>query len=860
MKQQSLNRKISLILLWLAVVSFIIIVLVTGWSKVLEVRNEYAAAMRARINIAASLLGRTIFQHDSYVKKLILQAGKEPIAKLLTCQLENLHFRSRGDHFYVLDRQGKISLISEPYSSYKGLDFNAVLPQPNSGDRLISHHQSLLTKRSVVSLVYPLPNGLRLVVEQSLDNIVSAMGHFEAGKHYSDELFFLLSSSGQVVYHPDRKLVKSRHNIAFEMKERTATDDDGLFSYRYHGVDYLASSLKFPSLPDWTLYCSVPSAEMINAVKEAMITQVMMLIVLFGLFFMILQSALNRFFSRPISRIVTSFHDPVDHESPPLSPELAEDIEEFHSIIEAVNTRDAALFRATNRFQAVLNNLDAVVYVADMETHKILFVNSYLQNLLGKNPVGQICYRTLQKNQAGPCDLCTNHQLLDAQGNPARVLVRESQNSRDHRWYECRDQAIPWTDGRLVRMEIATDITARKQAEEEKEALKDKLSRSQKMEAIGLMAGGVAHDLNNILSGIISYPELLLLQLPEDSELRQPISAIQQSGQRAAAVVADLLTVARGVAGTRVTASLNHLVTDYLASPEHEKLSSIYSRISWETNLNPDLLNISCSPMHVQKCLMNLMGNGAEAVNGKGKITIATQNQHVDPHKTKKYDLERGDYAVLSVSDTGPGIAEKDMEHIFEPFYSKKIMGRSGTGLGLTVVWNTMQDHGGAVTVDSSPNGTTFKLYFPATDQQIAADEESVKLADLRGNGERILVVDDQEQQRDIATKILESLGYRVDAVASGEKAIEFLQKKSTDLLLLDMIMDPGINGRQTYQESIRIKPGQKAVIASGYSKSAEVKKAFELGASGFIKKPYSMEELGIVIQQELQKKQPLPL
>ena len=238
-----------------------------------------------------------------------------------------------------------------------------------------------------------------------------------------------------------------------------------------------------------------------------------------------------------------------------------------------------------------------------------------------------------------------------------------------------------------------------------------------------------------------------------------------------------------------------------------------------------------------------------------GRIAIATRNLHVALHETRKYDLEKGDYAVLSVSDTGPGITKKDLEHIFEPFYSKKIMGRSGTGLGLSVVWNTMQDHDGAVKVDTNPKGTTFELYFPATDQQVTPDGEGVKLADLRGKGERILVIDDQAQQRDIATKMLESLGYRVHAVESGEKAISFLQKNSADLLLLDMIMDPGINGRETFQESLKINPGQKAVIVSGYSENEEVKKVFELGVGGLIKKPYSMEELGLIVRRELGKK-----
>ena len=281
--------------MWLAVILFVIIVLVTGWRKVLDVRNEFGAAMRARINIAASLLDRTIFQHDSHVEELIALAEKEPLIELLTSRFENLHVYSEKDHFFVLDSHGRIILISAPFSSYKDLDFSTALFQTKENKRSVFHHQSLLTKQPVVSILYPLPDGLRLIIEESIDNIVAAMSHFEAGRIYNNEIFFLLSASGQVVYHPDRELVKSRHPLGFEMKERTAADDDGLFSYRYHGVDYLASCLDFPSLPDWTLCCAVPRAEMISSVKETVTSQILMLMLLFILFFIFLQTALNRF-------------------------------------------------------------------------------------------------------------------------------------------------------------------------------------------------------------------------------------------------------------------------------------------------------------------------------------------------------------------------------------------------------------------------------------------------------------------------------------------------------------------------------------------------------------------------------------
>ncbi len=400
--------------------------------------------------------------------------------------------------------------------------------------------------------------------------------------------------------------------------------------------------------------------------------------------------------------------------------------------------------------------------------------------------------------------------------------------------------------------ELLQEIEDRKAAEKERAFAEAKAQRSSKMEAIGLMAGGVAHDLNNILSGVISYPELILMQLPDDSELRKPVEAILDSGTRAAAVVADLLTVARGVASDKHVTNLNDLILEYFDSPECRKSRSFHPRIECVHEPDNDLFNISCSPVHVKKCLMNLVNNGLEAMGDKGKITVSTRNQYVDQPVAQNQYVAKGEYVVLSVEDNGSGIADKDLEHIFEPFYTKKKMGRSGTGLGLAIVWNTMLDHGGAVTIKSSEKGTTFELYFPSVREETKVLAEHTDLTDLKGNGENVLVVDDEVHQREIATQILTMLGYCVDSVSSGEEAVEYVQENSADLLVLDMIMGSGINGQQTYEQIVAISPGQKAIIASGFSETEDVKKTLALGAKLFIRKPYTMRQLGLAVKHVL--------
>jgi PAS domain S-box-containing protein len=403
---------------------------------------------------------------------------------------------------------------------------------------------------------------------------------------------------------------------------------------------------------------------------------------------------------------------------------------------------------------------------------------------------------------------------------------------------------------------IVRDISERRRAEEEKRKLEGRLQRARKMEDIGILAGGVAHDLNNVLSGIVSYPDLLLMQISQQSPLRTPILTIQDSGIKAAAIVQDLLALARrGVAAADDVVNLNDIISEYLNSPEHEKVMLYHPEVHVETNLEGNLLNILGSPVHLSKTIMNLASNAAEAMPDGGKIFMSTENRYVD-RLIRGYDhVKEGDYVILTVSDTGTGISSENMERIFEPFYTKKVMGRSGTGLGMSVVWGTVKDHKGYIDVQSTEGkGTTFRLYFPVTRQESAKDLATFSIDEHMGKGESVLVVDDVKEQREIALTMLITLGYAADAVSSGEEAVDYQKEHTADLIILDMIMDPGIDGLDTYKKIIEINPGQKAIIASGFSETNRVKEAQKLGAGAYVRKPYTLEKIGMAVKTELGK------
>lgn len=515
-----------------------------------------------------------------------------------------------------------------------------------------------------------------------------------------------------------------------------------------------------------------------------------------------------------------------------------------------------SLQRSEERFRHLFENANDAIYLVDAETRRIVDCNRKGLVLDGYSRSEIIAKKMFE--------LYPREEREELDDRYEKVLQKGSLTSVASFHHVRRDgsripveisSSLVKTGGQKLIMNIVRDVSKRKALEEEQEEIAVKLRRSNRMEAIGLMAGGVAHDLNNILSGVISYPEFMMLKLPADSPVRKDLQKVMESGQRAASVVADLLTVARGAATVKEAACINELIRNYMVSPEFYKLASLHPEVTFVRRLDTDVKTINCSSIHIQKILMNLATNAAEAIEGTGKVEISTCSRLVKEEETGPAGVPVGEYTVLCVRDSGSGITRHDLEHIFDPFYTTKKMGRSGTGLGLAVVWNTVLDHNGFITVNSDGQGTVFTLYMPVNSREEprnTAKKEETSLDGLHGKG-TILVADDEQVQQDIAEKILTVLGYEVTTVSSGEKAISFLKKNGVDLLLLDMLMEPGLSGRETYKEIIRFRPDQKAIVVSGYSESDDIKEVVELGVHGLLKKPYTIEEMGRAVQEALQ-------
>ncbi|MCJ7772770.1 MAG: response regulator [Desulfobacterales bacterium] len=517
--------------------------------------------------------------------------------------------------------------------------------------------------------------------------------------------------------------------------------------------------------------------------------------------------------------------------------------------------------QAEEKYRFLADHVNDMIWMINLSDLQLTYVSPSVKKIRGFSPeetMKQSLDEILIPESYQKVSTTLEQELKnDKDRDPDRFLTLELEQYRRDGSIVCTEVTSSFVRNNdkfpIAILGITRDISERKEAEKVLWEKEEKLTRLKKMESLGLMASGIAHDLNNILSGIVSYPDVLLFKLPKDSPLRKPIETIKESGLRAAAVVSDLLTVAKGVAAGIEVSNLNMLIEQYLNSPEHKNLKRTRPDINFRTELDPNLLNINGSTIHLKKVLMNLASNAADAIENKGTVVLSTTNCYLDEPLKGYDDIQIGEYILLKISDNGIGMSPEHLQRIFEPFYTKKILSRSGTGLGLAIVWNTVKDHDGYINVTSDHEGTEFEIFMPATRKELDHQRHQVPFEEYLGKGEKILVVDDEKNQRDIACDLLNQLGYRSESVSSGEKAIEYLEKNSVDLILLDMIMPGGLSGNVTYQKITHIYPQQKAIIASGYAETDAVKETQKLGAGKYIKKPYTLEEIGIAIKKELE-------
>jgi PAS domain S-box-containing protein len=437
-------------------------------------------------------------------------------------------------------------------------------------------------------------------------------------------------------------------------------------------------------------------------------------------------------------------------------------------------------------------------------------------------------------------------------------------------WVHCEGEVTRDKEGNPVRFfGVQIDITERIQAEKREKELREKLARAERMESVGVLAGGIAHDLNNLLCPNVMLPSLILDDLEDVTReqcenieyVRENLAAIEQSSSRAAETVKDIAVLSKSQVRPQTPLDINAAVTQYLKSHEFKTLRESARTVSFKADLDKDNPWIPGTRSHVDRLLSNLVRNAVLAVDGGGAVTIRTSSVCV-ANPIVGYELiERGDYVLLEVSDTGVGIDPEVLERVFEPFFTtRKQANRAGSGLGLSVVHGIVKNHGGAIDMKTAVGqGTTFALYLPAL-KALPNQAGAVEDAPPKGT-ERILVVDDEPTQILTARRALERLGYSTEGAANGHEAVALFEQAKTkgedapfDLVVLDMLMEPGFDGITTLNEVLKLYPEQKAMIASGHAGDEQAEEeARKLGAS-WLAKPYRREDIARAVRKRLDR------
>lgn len=493
------------------------------------------------------------------------------------------------------------------------------------------------------------------------------------------------------------------------------------------------------------------------------------------------------------------------------------------------------------RFLTVLDAIDAHIYVADMETYEILFMNARMQKDFDGDFTGDICWRSF-RGENGKCPHCSNIGIVNSNGEPEDTVTWQGKNPLTGKWYINHDRAIKWVDGRIVRLQISMDITEHKKTEEE-------LRQAHKMEAVGTLAGGIAHDFNNILGIIVGNIELALEDIPEWNPARPNLDEVKTASLRAKNVVQQLLSFSRKSEQQKIPLKLASVLEESMKLLR----ASIPSNIEIKTDIQDPQTLIKADSTQIQQVLINLCTNAAHAmeING-GVLRLALKLKKIDkPIESLNNKIPAGTYMRLMISDTGKGIPQNIMDKIFDPYFTTKDVGK-GSGLGLSIVHGIVTNHDGGILIHSEPEkGTVIEILLPV-DQSNRIVKHEIK-AELPKGNERILFIDDEESIVKVVSQMLTRLGYSVDSKINPLDALSDFKSApdSFDLLISDMTM-PNLTGDQFALEIKAIRSDIPIIICTGFSERMDDQKADHLGISGILIKPIVRSEMAKMVRKVL--------
>jgi len=497
---------------------------------------------------------------------------------------------------------------------------------------------------------------------------------------------------------------------------------------------------------------------------------------------------------------------------------------------------EMALRESEERLRQLAENINEVFWMTDPGKREVLYVSSAYEKIWGRS-----CKSLLERPDSffdaiHPDDRARVVDTIQADSSlPYELEYRIVRPDRSVRWI--RDRAFPVRNaaGLLIRIAgVAEDVTEKRQWEIQ-------LRQSQKMQAIGRLAGGVAHDFNNLLSVIFGHSALLTASSPSQERLRDSVAEINRAAERAAALTRQLLAFGRRQVVEPKVLDLGSV----LAEARNLLRQLIGEKVRLTIISSPGQSRVNVDPGQINQMLTNLALNARDAMPEGGELTVETSEADFDATFSMSMvhpETRPGPYVLLTVADTGCGMTPEVQAHIFEPFFSTK---NDSTGLGLSVIDGIVKQNGGHLTVVSRPDlGTTFKIYLPAVAEPLAGSPKIVLSKPVPGN-ETILLVEDEDPVREVTGLLLESLGYQVMQVSDAEEALNLVQNNRVkiDLLLTDVIM-PGMSGRELAEAFRRYDPGIKVLLQSGHTDDIAVRQGILNAEVAFLQKPFSIDAL----------------
>ena len=530
-----------------------------------------------------------------------------------------------------------------------------------------------------------------------------------------------------------------------------------------------------------------------------------------------------------------------------------------YSLVIGVDMREMlALEEALNvskeRFDLLVNRLNDVVWSAEMDG-SIIEVNHALEAVYGISEEEFIRNPRLWLELVHPED----RRIAEASAEQLRTTGHAEAEYRivrpdgEIRWIRDRKSILSDEKGQSRQMGgIANDITELKKKEAEKESLQNQLNQALKMEAVGRLAGGVAHDFNNMLSVILGYSQMAMRRIERSHRIYADLEQIYRAGERSANLTRQLLAFARQQTIAPQVLDLNSIVAEMLKMLQRLIRENV--EIVWKPGAN--LWPVKMDPSQVDQILANLAVNARDAIKDVGKLTLETENVVIDDAYSARYSYAiPGEFVMLAVSDNGRGMDQEILDRIFEPFFTTK--GQKGTGLGLATVYGIVKQNDGFTNVYSEPGqGTTFKIYLPRFASAIQEETAGQNQEIPRGNGESVLVVEDEPQILDFCKKTLEYLGYRAIEANTPMEAIKLAKEHSgkIDLLLTDVIM-PEMNGRELATQIRSINPNIKPLFMSGYTSNVIAHHGALDEGIVFVQKPLELNDLAKKLREALKQK-----